>query len=159
MKSGILPPRALLLSLAAQIPGLVWFWPRVWSLTDFAVGVVLLASGCLLNVAAVLAFRRNGNGVCPFSPVTDLALTGPYRFTRNPMYLGLVLISAGAALAGGVRWNLWPAATLGVWLHFRFVLREEAFLYERLGVKYLMYASQTPRWIGLPGTRIVEPAR
>jgi hypothetical protein len=70
------------------------------------------------------------------------------------MYLGMVSISAAAALATGVYLNLVAATVLAVWLHFRFVLPEEEFLRERLGAEYLLYASRNPRWLGFcPSTR------
>jgi protein-S-isoprenylcysteine O-methyltransferase Ste14 len=113
----------------------------------------MLAAGVVLNVWAERLFRKSGVGVCPFSPVPTLVSEGPYRFTRNPMYLGMVLLSASWPLMMGLYWNLWAAAALAVWLHFRFVLPEEEFLRERLGVGYLEYASRNPRWLGLPGPR------
>ena len=53
----------------------------------------------------------------------------------------------------GLYVNLWAAVALAVWLHFRFVLPEEDFLRDRLGVDYLAFASRNPRWLGLPGPR------
>jgi protein-S-isoprenylcysteine O-methyltransferase Ste14 len=114
------------------------------------------AAGVVLNVWAERLFRKSGVGVCPFSPVPNLVITGPYRFTRNPMYLGMVLLSASWPLMMGLYWNLWPAAALAAWLHFRFVLPEEEFLRGRLGVSYLEYASRNPRWLGLPGPRVPQ---
>jgi protein-S-isoprenylcysteine O-methyltransferase Ste14 len=153
---GILPPRGLLISLAAQIPGALW-----WGTPDVSPGSVLtgtgmLAAGAWLNVQAVLLFRRNAAGVCPFSPVACLVQSGVYRFTRNPMYLGLVLISAALPVITAVPVNFWAPAALALWLHYRFILREENFLEELLGTEYLRYASRTPRWLGLPGYEILR---
>ncbi len=154
----LLPPRALLLSLLAQIPLVLWSWPLELTRTGVLIGVGVLILGVVLNVWSERLFRNSGVGVCPFSAVQSLVNQGPYRFTRNPMYLGLVLVSASACLITGLQTNLWAVAALAVWLHFRFVLREEDFLTERLGVSYLAYASRIPRWLGLPGPRVVETA-
>ena len=66
------------------------------------------------------------------------------------MYLGLVCISAGTALATGFAANLWAAAALALYLHCGYIVREEAFLREQLGGRYVEYASRTSRWLGLP---------
>ena len=153
---GVLPPKLLLLSLLLQIPAVVWRWPPQPARAPAVVGLAMLAAGVVLNLWAERLFRQSGVGVCPFSPAPNLVSTGPYRFTRNPMYLGMVLLSASGPVIIGLYGNLWPAAGLAVWLHFRFVLPEEEFLRDRLGVGYLEYASRTPRWLGLPGPRVPQ---
>jgi protein-S-isoprenylcysteine O-methyltransferase Ste14 len=154
----LLPPRALLLSLAAQLPLVLLTWPPRPGRFVVDCGVAALTAGVVLNVWAERLFRRAGVGVCPFSQVPHLIATGPYCFTRNPMYLGLVLISASGPLMTGLLWNLWPAVALAVWLHVRFVVLEEAFLRQQLGVDYLDYASRTARWFGSPGATISHSA-
>jgi protein-S-isoprenylcysteine O-methyltransferase Ste14 len=149
----LLPPRGLMLSVLIQIPLVLWSWPLEPAGVPALMGVAMLVVGVALNVWAERLFRKSGVGVCPFSPVPGLVSEGPYRFTRNPMYLGLVLESASVPLITGLRLNLWAATALAAWLHFRFVLPEEQFLQERLGVAYLAYASRNPRWLGLPGPR------
>ena len=156
IKRRLLPPRALLLSLLVQLPAVLWSWPLNPRRVPALVGAAMAVAGCVLNVWAERLFRRKGVGVCPFSPTPNLVRTGPYRFTRNPMYLGMVLLSASGPLLMGLPWNLWSAVTLAVWLHFRFVLPEEKFLREHLGVGYLEYASRSPRWLGFPGPRIPQ---
>ncbi len=151
IRGGLLPPRALLLSLAAQAPLVAWTWPPEPAKPAVAAGLLAVAAGVALNIWATRLFARSGVGVCPFSPVPALVAEGPYRFSRNPMYLGLVLLSGSVPLMTGVPANLWAPASLAVWLHFRFVLREEEFLRERIGMPYLAYASRSPRWLGLPG--------
>jgi protein-S-isoprenylcysteine O-methyltransferase Ste14 len=152
-RPGLMLPKALMLSVLLQIPPVLWSWPLKPAEAPALAGTAMLAAGVVLNVWAERLFRKSGVGVCPFSPVPNLVGTGPYRLTRNPMYLGMVLLSAGVALITGLYWNLWPAAALAVWLHVRFVLPEEEFLRDRLGVCYLEYASRNPRWLGLPGPR------
>lgn len=151
---GMLPPRALLVSLAAQVPALVWSWPLETALAPAALGLAMILAGSVLNVWADILFRRSEVDVCPFGTTPKVVCGGPFRFTRNPMYLGMVLITSGAALLANLPWNLWSAAALAVWLHCRFVLTEEAFLEQRLGMGYLRYAVRTPRWLGLPGGRV-----
>jgi protein-S-isoprenylcysteine O-methyltransferase Ste14 len=150
----MLPPKALLLTLLLQIALAVWLRPLKTAKVPAAVGIAMLAIGFALNIWADRLFHKSGVGVCPFSPAPHLVSTGPYRFTRNPMYLGMVLLSASIAFITGLYWTLLPAAAFAVWLHFRFVLPEEEFLRDCLGVGYLEYASRNPRWFGLPGRRL-----
>lgn len=148
---GVLPPRALVISLMAQLPLLYLSWPLAFDRTKVIAGAALLLTGVALNLWADRLFRRNNVGVCPFSRTPVLLAQGPYRWTRNPMYLGLVLVCASPALGTGLHANLAAAAVLLLWLHFRFILPEEAFLREQFGTAYLSYASSRPRWFGLPG--------
>lgn len=150
----LLPPRGLVLSLLVQVPLILWSWPLSLAGTPVLIGVAMLAGGVVLNIEADRLFRRSGVGVCPFSPAPRLISEGPYQITRNPMYLGMVLISAAVPLMTRLYFNLWAPALLAIWLHFRFVLPEEEFLRERLGVEYLLYASGKPRWLGLPGPHL-----
>lgn len=146
------PPRALLLSILAQMPGALALWPPSHDAASVSLGAGLLVAGGVLNIWSVKLFQSHETGVCPFSRVGNLVKDGPYCVSRNPMYLGLVLVSAGIALISGFAGNLWAAALLALYLHFGFVVREEAFLREQLGAPYVDYASRTSRWLGLPGS-------
>ncbi|HME08443.1 MAG TPA: isoprenylcysteine carboxylmethyltransferase family protein [Bryobacteraceae bacterium] len=152
----LLPPKGLLLSLLVQLPLVLWSWPPMPTRVPALMGIAMLLGGIVLNIWAERLFRKSGTGVCPLSPVSRLINDGPYRITRNPMYLGMVLISASASLIAGLFLNLCSAAALAVWLHLRFILPEEKFLRETLGVGYLEYASRTPRWLGLPGPQVTQ---
>jgi protein-S-isoprenylcysteine O-methyltransferase Ste14 len=147
----------LLFSLLLQVPLIVLRWPLRPAFLPAISGLALLLVGLVLNLWADRLFHRKGVGVCPFSPAPSLVREGPFRPTRNPMYLGMVLASASAPLITGVYLNLWAPAALAAWLHFGFVLPEEAFLRERLGAEYVLYASVHPRWLGLPGRALLEP--
>ena len=70
------------------------------------VGMALVACGVALMGWAVVTFRRRGTTVIPWEAVNALATDGPYRFTRNPIYLGDLLIAAGAVLWLQVPWLL-----------------------------------------------------
>ncbi len=146
----VLPPRALLLSILAQLPLAVWMWPLHPSVVQVALGSVLLIAGIALNLRAERLFRRGDVGVRPFTPASQLIQSGPYRFTRNPMYLGIVLICASVALLSGIILNISTALALAVWLEFRFIRREEKFLDNLFGAPFQQYMRRTPRWFGWP---------
>jgi protein-S-isoprenylcysteine O-methyltransferase Ste14 len=146
----ILPPRALLIALAAQLPLALASLPLQPAPVEIAAGALLLAAGIAINVWAERQFRRAGVGVCPFSPAPIVVERGPYRFTRNPMYVGLIALCLSTALLSGVPLNAWTALAYATWLHRRFVLPEEQFLLRERGEAYAAYARRVPRWLMRP---------
>lgn len=143
-----LPPLWLLAALSLQLalhylaPLRQWL-PPPW--TFF--GIAPIALGCLLTLWAALLFRRRGTGIRPFTEVRALVAEGPYRFTRNPMYLGMVLVSVGVALCCGTLGPVLVVPALFLLLRGRFVRREEEFLLARLGDPYRDYCLRVPRWL------------
>ena len=111
------------------------------------VGWGLVAAGVLLGASAVRLFRRAGTTPNPTRPTTALVLHGPYRFTRNPMYLGLGVAYLGAALLVNSVWPvvLFPAVIL---LVRRWVIGpEEAYLERKFGAEYRAYRARVRRWL------------
>ena len=111
-------------------------------------GVVLAAAGVVLALSCVIAFALVGKGTpAPFDPPREFVAVGPYRWVRNPMYLGAVLVICGAAL-----W-LQSAAALAVAVffillaHLFVVLYEEPSLEQRFGESYLRYRRAVRRWL------------
>lgn len=145
-KPRVLPPKGLLIAMAAQVPLLISRAPVRPSTLELAAGAVFLLAGLVLNVWAERLFRRDSVGVCPFTHVRVLIFRGPYRFTRNPMYLGLVSLNFGVTLLSGVLANTWSSIALCIWLHNAFVLPEEVFLHNELGRAFDDYAERVPRW-------------
>jgi protein-S-isoprenylcysteine O-methyltransferase Ste14 len=143
----ILPPVALLIGLAAQGLVVAYLWPIAPTVLDLTAGAGFAGCGLLLAVWGANLFRRAETGLVPFTPATKLVITGPFHFTRNPMYLGFVLFSAGVAIATGVYLNLGLALLLWVWLHFTYVQPEEKFMRERFGAEYDAYCRRVPRWL------------
>jgi protein-S-isoprenylcysteine O-methyltransferase Ste14 len=145
-----LPPHAFVLSVLAQVPAVYATWPLTPSGLEVALGVVFMLIGFGLNIWADRVFQRRDVGVRPFSPAAELVEEGPFRFSRNPMYLGMVLFSAGIALATGVLINLVFPVLLGVWLDRSFVAAEEGYLTRAFGDAYRAYCRRRPRWLGIP---------
>lgn len=100
-----------------------------------------------LDGGAMSRFARAGTNVVPFKPSTALVTDGPYRFTRNPMYVGMACLYAGIAVAAG--W-LWALAVLPLVLFAvdRLVIaREEPYLERLFGDTYRDYTSRVRRWV------------
>jgi protein-S-isoprenylcysteine O-methyltransferase Ste14 len=110
-------------------------------------GVLFLVVGVVIGASAVWAIKRAGSNVAPVRPTTGLVTTGPYRWTRNPMYLALGLCSAGLAVVLNL---LWPLILLPfvVWVvRRRVIVREEAYLDRAFGREYRRYRERVPRWL------------
>src|SRR4051812_17760908 len=146
-KPRVLPPKGLLIALAAQLPILASSAPLRPSIMEMTAGATFLTTGILLNLWAERLFRRNSVGVCPFTQVPVLVAQGPYRATRNPMYLGLVCLNLGVTLFTGVLANLWSSIAFFIWLHYAFVLPEEVFLRHELRGAFEEYSKRVPRWL------------
>ncbi len=106
-----------------------------------------IVTGVLVIASAYRLFRRAGINADPYRPTSGIISSGPYRYSRNPMYVGLILIYAGlAALFGGLWcWLLLPVAVLV--LHFGVVRREEAYLERRFGDAYRDYRNRVRCWL------------
>ena len=108
-------------------------------------GVVLMAVG--LFIAAVRTFRAAGTPVPGNRPTTSIVRTGPYRFSRNPIYLAFSAFQIGLALWVDSLWllvTLLPALAL---MSFWVIPREERYLEARFHSEYLPYRSSVRRWL------------
>ncbi|MEM8949434.1 MAG: isoprenylcysteine carboxylmethyltransferase family protein [Pseudomonadota bacterium] len=110
-------------------------------------GWLLIAGGIGLAVWAERLFSRVGTGVRPFTPSTSLVATGPYRFTRNPMYLGMMLVPLGGFLLAGSIGSFLVIPVFFWWIHQRFVLPEETHMTEHFGDAYEDFKQKTRRWL------------
>jgi len=110
-------------------------------------GWALLTVGGVIAFPSLLGFARAGTGIKPFNPVTALVASGPYRFTRNPMYLALVIMAVGVAIYFGSLSPLLVPPALFLVLDRRFVRREEQFLRANLGTAYDDYCQRVRRWL------------
>jgi protein-S-isoprenylcysteine O-methyltransferase Ste14 len=110
-------------------------------------GAVCLLAGLALAIWAVATFRRAGTTFHPAGPTTTLAVGGPYRFTRNPMYLGLVFILAGLALLANALWPLILLPVVIVIVRRAVIDREERYLTAKFGEEYLRYKARVRRWL------------
>jgi len=144
----IIPPGWLLLTLLASAALNRWL-PIAHFLRPPAswVGWVLLGAGLAVGGSGFGAFRRARTPVVPFERSTALVITGIYRFTRNPMYLGMVLIVSGTALLLGSIGALLPLPLFVCIIDRGYIRAEERFLEEIFGGDYAHYRSAVRRWL------------
>ena len=148
----VFPPAVPVLAILIGV-GLDRLWPlglgpelsapaRYWIGGAITVGAILG-----LGVYAVVLVRRSGQSENPWKPTTEILERGPYRLTRNPMYLQMVLGCIGFAILLG---NLWILLLTPVcaWVLQRFaILPEEAYLERKFGERYLSYKRRVRRWL------------
>ncbi|MCC9006436.1 methyltransferase family protein [Pseudomonas putida] len=137
---------ALLLGLAAdRCVALSYFGIERWLLV--ATGGVLFAAGAVMMLAAAGVFRRLGTTIPPSRPTTLIATTGPYRWTRNPMYLGMALVYAGIAIGfdGAIALALLPLVLIVI--QKQVIAREERYLDAKFGDDYRRYKAEVRRWL------------
>ena len=92
-------------------------------------------------------FKRAGTGIEPFDEATTLVSGGFYRYSRNPMYLGMFLMLTGAAFLMGSIGAVLPVLIFVAIIRNNFVLGEERFLEASFGQQYLDYKSTVRRWL------------
>lgn len=144
----LIPPAWLLLWAAAMWAVNRWL-PLVPDLVPGGrwLGPVLIVAGLGIEGSATLAFRRHRTNVIPFQPSTVLLTTGLYRFSRNPIYLGMTLTLLGWGLVLGSLGALLLVPLFPLWIERLFIRTEEAMLEDQFGDAYRAYAARTRRWL------------
>ncbi|MGQ0571473.1 MAG: methyltransferase family protein [Armatimonadota bacterium] len=112
----------------------------------FPLGILLGALGLGFMAAALRAFRHAGTNVETDRPATALVTAGPYRSSRNPIYLSLTFIYAAIGIAANSLWTLVLLVPLLAIMHYGVILREERYLERKFGEAYRRYTSSVRRW-------------
>ena len=143
------PPILMAIALVVAII-LDWAPPRFLAPMGFnaqvIIGVLLVAGSLLLVAAAVRTFRREGTNVVPTRPALKIVTSGPYRFTRNPMYLSMVLFMLGISLIFSLEWGVILTPILWIGYDRLIVAREEAYLSAKFGGDYQALLKRPRRW-------------
>ena len=110
-------------------------------------GLVLIVAAVLLAVTARRAMLAAETNINPFKPTLSIVSSGPFRFTRNPLYLALTLIYAGLALVLNTWWCFVLLAPILLVIHFGVVAREERYLERKFGESYRQYRARVRRYL------------
>ncbi|WP_445504408.1 methyltransferase family protein [Microvirga sp. G4-2] len=136
---------AILVGLALDwlvpLPFLPADWPAGW----LGGPVSLLA--LVLGIWAVVTMTKAGSNVPTNRPTTTIVESGPYQFTRNPIYLGMFLVLVGLAIAFDNLWLLLMLAPFALVIRYGVVACEEAYLDRKFGDVYRGYRSRVRRWL------------
>lgn len=119
-----------------------------WNRTPLiAAGIACAVAGLWFGISALGLFRRHSTKPEPWKPSSALVTTGAYRLTRNPMYVGMLLLSVGIALIAGGFWTGVAIVPVFLTLNFYVIGREEAYLERRFGTAYRAYRGRVRRWL------------
>jgi protein-S-isoprenylcysteine O-methyltransferase Ste14 len=124
-------------------------FPTSWPSAGVRIAAALIAGGAwlLLDGAAMVFFRRAGTSMIPANPTTALVTSGPYRLTRNPMYVGMAFLYVALAFALGVMWALALLPAVIVIVDRSVIAREEPYLEQKFGEAYRDYKARVRRWL------------
>ena len=143
----VLPPHYFALSLVTMLALGQFFdsplLPGRWHL----VGIAPIAIGLAIAVAAVRQFTRAETNIVPLTESTTLVTDGIFRFTRNPMYVGMIAVLAGTALLLNDLWPWLVIVPFGLVIRVGFVRPEEALMDETFGEHYRRYEASVRRWL------------
>ncbi len=148
-------------------PGVIAFPPLIWlvgALTSASVhftfphrmtshgvalplGIVLAIAAPSLAIWALLVMKKAGTNVNPSAPALVIVRNGPYRFTRNPMYLALCMLQVGLSFLLNDWLALLFVIPLALVLHYGVILREERYLEAKFGGEYLALKGEVRRWV------------
>src|SRR5215471_3736356 len=131
----------LALNWLAPLPLLPADLPAGW------LGAMVFVFALALFACAIVAITRTGSNVPTNLPTTTVVESGPYRFTRNPIYLGMLLGLIGLAIAFDSLWLLVMLVPFALVIRYGVVAREEAYLERKFGDVYRGYSSRIRRWL------------
>lgn len=117
------------------------------SLARFLFGGLLSGMAVFFGRSAFQEMRRARTNVSPFEPVTALVVEGPFRFTRNPIYLSLTLLYGGIAILANAFWALLLLPVVLMVMRRGVIEREEQYLERKFGQEYLHYKQRVRRWL------------
>jgi protein-S-isoprenylcysteine O-methyltransferase Ste14 len=149
-KPGVVAPPPLIYLGAIVVGALlerVWRWEIPTAGWGAAVGALLILIAGVLLVLAVLEFKRAGTPPEPYKPTTAIVTSGPYRVSRNPIYLAFTLVQLGIALWMGSGWILVLLLPVSVLINYAVIAREERYLDRKFGDEYFRYRRKVRRWI------------
>jgi protein-S-isoprenylcysteine O-methyltransferase Ste14 len=145
----IVPPP--LVFLGHLIGALILSWiipiPTPWTFPLRVGGGLMVIAGFVLVASAISQMRKAHTSPDPRESVTALVTSGPYGFTRNPIYLGFFLIYLGFTLLAGTLWGLIASPFLVWTITAAVILAEETYLDAKFGKQYKEFRSRVRRWI------------
>ena len=111
------------------------------------IGFALATISGILALWAFIVMRRAGTHIDTRRPALAVVTTGPFRFTRNPLYLSLVLLTLGLALIFNIAWAAILLIPVTIIVHYGVIRREECYLESKFGETYLEYKRKVRRWV------------
>ena len=110
-------------------------------------GLILAFIGAFLMVASVSIFKKFGEEPDPRESTSNIVTTGPFKYSRNPMYLAFTIIYVGVTAAINTWWPFIFLPFVLVTMYYGVIFREEAYLEQKFGRDYLEYKKNVRRWL------------
>jgi protein-S-isoprenylcysteine O-methyltransferase Ste14 len=141
------PALPILALLISWVLGRIWPVAISWPAWSFWLGLALVTLPFGLAIWAVSVFRQHGTVVKPTGDVTRVVSAGPFKYTRNPMYVSLMILYVGGMLLFRLPWALVLLVPLFLALQFGVILPEEKYLRSKFGEVFFAYERQVRRWL------------
>jgi protein-S-isoprenylcysteine O-methyltransferase Ste14 len=144
------PPAIYLIFLMLGLALQAWFPIHLLpsNLAAWVVGGVILAAGLALGpIWGLRTMRKAVTTVRPDTAVAKLVTDGPFRFSRNPLYVALTLMAAGIAIIANSPWGLLSVVPALLVMRFFVIPREESYLARAFGDEYAQYKARVRRWL------------
>jgi protein-S-isoprenylcysteine O-methyltransferase Ste14 len=133
--------------MAGLVPEYLFPWPVMAQTGQYIAGGIVIAASFVLMPGAVRGFRRAETHLDVRKPTSAIITDGPYRISRNPIYMSMLLLYLGIGIMIDGVWILLLAAPLVLVIQYGVILREEAYLERKFGEAYLTYKQSVRRWI------------
>ena len=142
--------RPPLIYLGSILVGLALHWRRPVAVVPAAwaapLGALLILAAAVVFLLSVRAFRRAGTPIQSVRPTTRIVQTGPYRFSRNPIYLAFTSLHLGVGFWVDSAWLLGTLLLTLVLMSYGVIAREERYLERKFGDEYVRYKTAVRRW-------------
>jgi protein-S-isoprenylcysteine O-methyltransferase Ste14 len=125
----------------------VWRWRLPAGRWGMVVGAFLIVAAIGLVMWALREFARADTSPKPHEPTTAIVASGPFRFTRNPIYISFTLVQLGIALLAQSGWMLALVVPALVLVRYGVIAREERYLERKFGDEYVAYRRSVRRWM------------
>jgi len=114
---------------------------------QYWVGGFFVATGVSIIILAKIEFKNMGQPSGPGKPTTKVVDSGIFKFSRNPLYLGIILTLIGLGVLSSNLWYVVLSLPLGLLIHYVLIIPEERYLTELFGWDYQLYAKNVRRWL------------
>ena len=149
-KTWFFPPYLIVISLIASFAFENFIYSTMLTqggVTQFCVGLITITISITLFYYTFIIFKSNAENPHPRSKTTQLFFGGPFRFSRNPIYLAFVMMLLGCGICFNSIWYIFFGILDAILLHYGIILPEEKYLEKEFDKVYLNYKNSVRRWI------------
>ena len=143
------PPPIIYFAFLIGGLGLDYLWPLPFlpQTIQYIVGFTIVALSFVLFGLVLREFSRSNTSIDHSKPTTEIISTGPFAYSRNPVYASMTMLVIGIAIAVDSLWIFVMAIPAVLVIHQFVILREEAYLERRFGDDYQRYKGAVRRWV------------